>query len=480
MLSRLALPVAVLIIFIFQADFIVGVPQAQPHHHQQRGHLSLRWFPFDFPSSFWNGNTQNKPATPSSQASKTTPESTIISPSSPPAQANPPPSPSPASTNSVPSSSPASTNSVPSPSPASTNSVPPSSTAPSTPSPASVTSTTNSSANTTSPTQNTSSSGGGKCQRIRIRKEWRKMSRQEQIDYTTAVKCLTVKPSKLMPGGAYRRYDDFENVHSRMRHKIHWIASFLPWHRHFMFLWEQALQTECGYKGSLPRWDWTLDSDDMTLSPVWSADPQIGFGSNGKDFTKDPSNLGGGAVEDGAFANLQLYYPDEHTLARNYNLPQQFARDGRTWGSQFFDAKAMAYVQAQNTYPDFAVALEGIDPAKGNTSYVGPHSIIHVIIGGDISPTSYAANEWHWSKWVKANRRTRLNAYGGITKGGSTINNAKLSDPLTYLNLGPNPTVRDTMDHTAYPYCYDCKIYPLKDSHDDSTDIHLMKTSNLA
>jgi len=292
------------------------------------------------------------------------------------------------------------------------------------------------------------------------------MSRQEQTDYTTAVKCLIVKPSKLMPGGAYRRYDDFENVHSRMRNKIHWIASFLPWHRHFMFLWEQALQTECGYKGNLPRWDWTLDSDDMTLSPVWSADPQTGFGTNGKDFTKDPSKLGGGAIEDGAFANLQLYYPDEHTLERNYNLPQEFVQDGRTWGSQFFDAPAMARVHAKTAYPDFAVAVEGFDPDKGDTSFVSAHSIIHAIIGGDLSPTSYAANEplfylhhtnidWHWATWINANRRTRLTAYGGITKRGTTVNNAKLSDPLTYLNLGPNPTVRDTMDTTAYPYCYD-------------------------
>lgn len=269
-----------------------------------------------------------------------------------------------------------------------------------------------------------------------------------------------------MPGGAYRRYDDFANVHSRMRRKIHWIASFLPWHRHFMFLWEQTLQNECGYTGNLPRWDWTLDSDDMTLAPVWSSDPQVGFGTNGKDFTKDPSNLGGGTIEDGAFANLQLYYPDEHILERNYNLPQEFVSDGRTWGSQFFDAKAMARVHAQTTYAGFAVALEGPDPAKEDTVHVGAHSIIHVVIGGDISPTSYAANEplfylhhanvdWHWATWIKGNRRTRLTAYGGHKTIGSTFNDANLSDPLAFLNLAPNPTVRDTMDTTAYPYCYD-------------------------
>lgn len=46
-------------------------------------------------------------------------------------------------------------------------------------------------------------------------------------------------------------------------------------HRNFMFLWEKVLRDECGYAGNLPRWDWTLDSDDMTKAPIWSADPQV-------------------------------------------------------------------------------------------------------------------------------------------------------------------------------------------------------------
>lgn len=232
-----------------------------------------------------------------------------------------------------------------------------------------------------------------------------------------------------------------------------------------MFLYEGVLRDECGYQGNLPRWDWTLDSNDITQSPVWSSDSETGFGSNGKDFSQDSADLGGGTVEDGAFANLQLYYPEAHLLQRNYNLPEAFEEDGRTWGSQFYDKRAMALIQAKTSYSAFAVALEGTDPSKTSTQPAGPHAIIHVIIGGDISPTSYAANEplfylhhsnvdYTWWKWQNAKPATRLTEYSGINIRGSNAKNAKSSDPLSFLGMGQDPTVRDTLNTAAYPYCY--------------------------
>lgn len=79
-----------------------------------------------------------------------------------------------------------------------------------------------------------STSGTTTCTNIRVRREWRKFSRQEKIDYITSVKCLTTKPSKLLTHGGYRRYDDFQYVHSRMRDKIHWVASFLACKEFFL------------------------------------------------------------------------------------------------------------------------------------------------------------------------------------------------------------------------------------------------------
>lgn len=315
------------------------------------------------------------------------------------------------------------------------------------------------------PANITSRANTAGCTEIRVRREWRKFSVDEQTAYINAVKCLAGLPSKLLPGGDYRRYDDFENVHSRMRSKIHWIASFLPWHRNFMFDYERSLREECGYSGNLPRWDWSLDAADMTQSPVWSNDPNVGFGSNGRDFDNVDDGIDGGVVTDGAFANWALYYPEYHQLQRNYNLPSQYKKAGRSYGSQFFDPEAVNRVLSQTTYQKFALALEGTDPSSTGPSLPGPHSMIHVIIGGDISPTAYAANEplfylhhcqvdYLWWRWQNAQRSTRLNAYGGPATRGSTRNDARLSDNLRFLGLSPDLPVRDTMDTSAAPYCY--------------------------
>ncbi|WAQ93319.1 hypothetical protein PtA15_18A379 [Puccinia triticina] len=403
-------------------------------HHVARHPQPWSWFPFR--SRARADDPGPPPPPPAAQPA----------PASPPTQQAPPPAPAPAP------SSPSNTSPPANPS---SNQSPVNSTA--------------------VPRTNAATAG---CSTIRVRREWRKLSRDEQTAYITAVKCLADLPSKLLPGGDYRRYDDFENVHSRMRSKIHWIAAFLPWHRQFMFYYEQALRNECGYSGNLPRWDWTLDSADMSQSPVWSSDPDVGFGGNGRDFSDVDDGLDGSVVTDGAFANWPLYYPEYHELQRSYNLPSQYKQAGRSYGSQFFDPPSIKRVQSQTSYAKFALALEGTDPSSTGPSNPGPHSIIHVIIGGDISPTAYAANEvrclikadtslhlrlfylhhtnvdFHWWQWQNNQRSNRLMAYGGPATRGSTRNDAKLTDNLKFLGLGPDVRVQDTMDTYAAPYCY--------------------------
>lgn len=47
-------------------------------------------------------------------------------------------------------------------------------------------------------------------------------------------------------------YDDFVAVHLNQTNFIHQTANFLTWHRYFVWVWEDTLRTECGYKGALP------------------------------------------------------------------------------------------------------------------------------------------------------------------------------------------------------------------------------------
>ncbi|KAG0150760.1 hypothetical protein CROQUDRAFT_652007 [Cronartium quercuum f. sp. fusiforme G11] len=314
-----------------------------------------------------------------------------------------------------------------------------------------------------------SSSTSGTCNTIQVRKEWRSMERSQQKAYLSAVKCMLGKPSTLQPNSRLRLYDDFESVHDRSRPDVHWVARFLPWHRHFIHLYEQALQS-CGYTGALPRWDWSLDAANVTASPVWSSDPEIGFGGNGMDFSNDQDGLGGGTVEDGAFAKLQLLYPDSHLLERGFNSPSEFNQGGTLYGSQYFDPNAIKVVKSSSNFIDFHVALEGTNPSSSGPDSPGPHATIHAIIGGDMSPTSYAANDpifflhhanvdYVWWSWQQDDLKNRLTSYGGNLVQGQDTNDASLNDKLTYLGYSPDLTVRDAMDTSVYPYCYRCKLF---------------------
>ena len=144
---------------------------------------------------------------------------------------------------------------------------------------------------------------------------------------------------------------------------------FFHWHRHFTWLYEQALRNECGYKGAQPYWDWSIDWRDPRKSTVFDASPtsmggngQVvpnrgtieALGLNGQPFYSEPGT-GGGCVETGPFAGLQVdlgnvafapYGPDgglgynPHCLVRDISLlysqntrPQDVARTLQVQGT---------------------------------------------------------------------------------------------------------------------------------------------------
>jgi tyrosinase len=59
----------------------------------------------------------------------------------------------------------------------------------------------------------------------------------------------------------------------------HQAASFLPWHRYFLNIFETSLRQSCGFTDQLPYWDWSLDWESPSSSPIW--DSESGFGGDG-------------------------------------------------------------------------------------------------------------------------------------------------------------------------------------------------------
>lgn len=81
------------------------------------------------------------------------------------------------------------------------------------------------------------------------------MSKSDKKAYIAAVKCLqsapALTPSSVVPG-AKTRFDDFVATHINQTLTIHYTGNFLSWHRYYTWVYERALQEECGYQGTQP------------------------------------------------------------------------------------------------------------------------------------------------------------------------------------------------------------------------------------
>lgn len=146
--------------------------------------------------------------------------------------------------------------------------------------------------NTTTDTNTT-----GACSSISTRIEWRDYSTADRVAFVDAIDCLIKSPSA---GDQYApstsRYEDFARTHQLLTATVHHSNIFLPWHRWFVFAFETALRSECGFTSPMPWWDETLDRGAFAKSSLFTNDY---FGS-----LPAAVNGAGVCITDGKFANL--------------------------------------------------------------------------------------------------------------------------------------------------------------------------------
>ncbi|OWY46342.1 Di-copper centre-containing protein [Alternaria alternata] len=153
-------------------------------------------------------------------------------------------------------------------------------------------------------------------------------------------------------------WDDFPYVHFQSNDDIHFAASFLTWHRYIIHTYHQALVTECGYKGELPYWDWTLDWQNLSAAPVWDLDH--GFSGNGRE-SAEPSAFfpRSHCIKDGTFANVNVslagatYAP--HCLTRDFG---SFKHEPVASLSQHLRPSAIEALMEEDDYYEFLVKFE--------------------------------------------------------------------------------------------------------------------------
>lgn len=174
--------------------------------------------------------------------------------------------------------------------------------------------------------------------------------------------------------------------------QAHDTAAFLPWHRYFIHVYEKALREQCAYSGHLTYvqdpesqsriakhssryWDWSLDWEDVTHSPVW--DTTLGFGGDGNE--KDLESIHGHCVTDGPFARLKVLYverfPYPHCLSRGFAKGDNLTRFSAALKPEALNELLLT--------PDHATFNLGVED--------GPHLSIPRSIHGDFSTVTAPA-----------------------------------------------------------------------------------------
>ncbi|KAK4112451.1 tyrosinase-like protein [Canariomyces notabilis] len=248
---------------------------------------------------------------------------------------------------------------------------------------------------------NSASKFGQSCNpsNVKVRREWRTLSKSQRREFIAAVKCLASSLSILAPGqaaGAKSLFDDFVFVHMNQTMFIHNTGNFLTWHRYFIHVYEQKLQA-CGYRGTLPYWDWGFDAESPRDSPVFDGS-DTSLGSDG-EFVPHPGleilfpgatepivlapGTGGGCVFAGPFANFTIRLgpisqPDP-TADNSRCLKRDMNADSIKRFASFRNTTDLI-VQSQ-TIQSFQTTMEG-DPRFVPGS-LGVHGGGHFAIGGD-------------------------------------------------------------------------------------------------
>ncbi|KAM7187605.1 hypothetical protein V8F33_011161 [Rhypophila sp. PSN 637] len=343
---------------------------------------------------------------------------------------------------------------------------------------------------------------GGSCnaRNVKIRREWRTLSKSQRKNYIAAVKCMQNKPSLLAPGVAPASkslFDDFVVIHYQQTIFIHNTGNFLTWHRYYTHVYEQHLQA-CGYTGAAPYWEWSLDVNNPAASPVFDGS-DTSLGGNGVYFPHQglilsepplaneaplliplPAGNGGGCVTTGPFANMTVNIGaaalGTYGSTDSYAAPDPLGEGNSRCLKRDLNA---GLAKKYNTFYNSTSLILNYNNIElfqghmqGDPRYVrgqmGVHGGGHFIIGGDpggdpfISPGEPAfylhhgqIDRLYWI-WQALDFPNRQNVHGSnVFMDIFPSANTTLDDIIDISPLAPPVKIRDMMNTLGgTPLCY--------------------------
>ncbi|TGZ82811.1 Di-copper centre-containing protein [Ascodesmis nigricans] len=327
---------------------------------------------------------------------------------------------------------------------------------------------------------------GGLCIIPKVRREWRTLSKTQKKSFIDAVLCLAKKPKEKGSsiGGARTRWDEFQGIHNEQTPFIHFTGIFVPWHRYFLSVVEDALVKECGYKGGLPYWDWLIDAESGVPFEQWPIfDPVLGFGGNGPYIPDSevhpddnpipfpiPGRTGGGCVSDGPFTfpgfKLSINGTDPHIQREEHCLRRDFSPS-----LALYDLKRTVWDETIAA-PDFHSMWRSLE---GEPRVMGPRPNIHHGghngVGGELGQMGHTYNspadpifylhhanldraftQWQLKKlpqrWFDVHGNIQAYDFAGAN------GNITLAYPLNMGSVAKTRKVIEVMNTWGGPLCY--------------------------
>ncbi|KAF3387274.1 hypothetical protein F1880_001207 [Penicillium rolfsii] len=309
----------------------------------------------------------------------------------------------------------------------------------------------------------------------------------ERIGYTNAVLCLMRAqprlPTQEYPG-VRSRHDDFVATHINYTLSSHYSGLFLPWHRHFLWLFENALRDECGYNGYLPYWNWPLWAGNLHGSPLFDGSATSLSGDG--EYNPDEQNLsngavtilrgsGGGCVRSGPFKDMTIHlgpFPRDLLSATdipppefNYN-PRCLNRSLNDFVSTHFTSQTqVTKLMAAENIADFQMVMDHGPAAPDGV--LGLHGGGHFSVGSTMqdlfsSPQDPAFMLHHamidrlWANWQAEDEENRRYAVNGTNQilNPPTSEQVSLETEMEFGVLDGNRRVAEVMSPVQSGFCY--------------------------
>jgi len=251
------------------------------------------------------------------------------------------------------------------------------------------------------------------------------------------------------------------------------------------------MKKECGFKGTMPYWDYGRWAQDPLSSPLFDGSDTslggngapvnrsagspgmggFGGGFGGGGFSPTPGGTGGGCVSTGPFKNMVVYLgpmsavaqppPARNPQANGYGAnPRCVRRDITNYLSSRYGKTA-----------DIVTSITSFQRVGPFQNYMqggqGVHQVGHFTVSGDpggdfyISPNEpsfwlhHAMIDRVWTIWQTQDYATRMmQLEGGTSMMGASGRQQSLDDIVDLGVVGKAYKIRDLMSTVDGPFCY--------------------------